>query len=171
MSQSYLHRDVVKIFPWLKARTLISWSERGLIVPEITDAAGRGSSRMYSYSNLIQIGMLAELLRFGIPFTQIREMMESDEMKNMLSTRNFDAVYWLSRELVSAKVPMDKEAPWLGRFGFMTFDDFLKKGAGNLVDVSIKDSERREGNVTSAFLLNVRSIKRFVDKQLTRVTK
>jgi DNA-binding transcriptional MerR regulator len=158
MDNQYLHRDVLKIFPWLKPRTLISWSERGLIKADFGEASGRGSSRVFSYSNLIEIGILSELLQNGIPFAIIKLITESSHMKDIISKRSFDKIILFQRQLVSSNVPMDKAAPWVGSCGSSTVADFLKNGRPLL------------SNATTLIVLNVESIKRFIDSQIKKAT-
>jgi len=71
----FTHKHIRKIFPWIKPRTLISWSERGIVIPEIEDAFGRGSKRVYSYGNLLEIAFADELMRYGIHFGMIQMAM------------------------------------------------------------------------------------------------
>jgi DNA-binding transcriptional MerR regulator len=156
MDKQFLHRDVVKIFPWLKPRTLISWSERGLIKADFSEAAGRGSSRVFSYSNLIEIGILSEFLQNGIPFAMIKILIESPPMRSIISNKTFNQVFWFERQMVSSDVPMDKAPPWVGSYGSSNIEDFLKNGKQLL------------RNATTLIVVNVGSIKHFVDSQAKR---
>lgn len=106
MYEQFVHRDILNIFPWIKARTLISWSERGLVKPDFSNAAGRGSSRVYSYSNLIEIGIVSEFLRHGIPFSIIEEIMNGDAVRRLKEEKDFNVVIWSDRTIcgVSAKI-------------------------------------------------------------------
>lgn len=97
MRYTFIHRDVMKVFPWIKARTLISWSERGLIEP-VSNAAGRGSSRVYSYANLIEIGIISQFLQHGIPFPNIEAIMKSPPIKKLIKMRDFNVVIWSDRQ-------------------------------------------------------------------------
>ena len=94
MHDKFLHRDILNIFPWLKPRTLISWSERGLIKPDFSNAAGRGSSRVYSYGNLIEIGIVSEFLGHGIPFSIIEGIMNGSAVRKMKEEKDFNVVIW-----------------------------------------------------------------------------
>ena len=144
MDEQYLHRDILKVFPWIKPRTLISWSERGLVKP-LGKAYGRGSARVYSYSNLVEIGIISELLSFGMPFTIIGNIM----------TSKFDTVFWFCRELVNAKVPMNQGPPWGAIYGFGTLDEFAIEGR----------------KTTSAIIIKLEGIKRFVDGQIRNLNR
>lgn len=157
MDNQYLHRDILKIFPWLKPRTLISWSERGLLKADFGEASGRGSSRIFSYSNLIEIGILSELLQNGIPFAIIRLITESSHMKDIISKKAFNQVILFQRQLVNSNVPMDKAAPWVGACVSLTVADFLENGHSLL------------SNATTLIVLNVESIKKFLDSRIKKV--
>ena len=92
--REFVHKEVLKIFPWIKPRTLISWSERGLIQPEYKEASGRGTRRRYSYQNLIEIGFISELLDYGIPFNMIRIFIQDQEgLGKELRKKGFDIVF------------------------------------------------------------------------------
>lgn len=62
----YQQKDIQKIFPEIKARTVISWQEAGFIVPA-QSGKGPGSRRLYSFRNLIEIGTINQLRLSGVP--------------------------------------------------------------------------------------------------------
>ena len=66
MEYEFTHGDLRKIFPWIKSRTLIYWVERGLFKPDITEASGRGTTRKYSYKNLIEIAKNKKIIHTSI---------------------------------------------------------------------------------------------------------
>jgi len=94
----YAHRDILKIFPDLKARTLISWSEKGLFSPAI-DASGTGSRRLYTKKNLVEIGVIRELISYRFSHDIIRPLIK--ELNNRVKKNNFDMVIVARRQLVS----------------------------------------------------------------------
>lgn len=94
----YAHRDILKIFPDLKTRTLISWSEKGLFSPEI-DASGTGSRRLYSRKNLVEIGVIRELISYRFSHDIIRPLIE--ELNDQVKKYNFDMVIVARRQIVS----------------------------------------------------------------------
>ena len=53
---------------------------------------------MYSYSNLIEIGIVFELLRLGLPFSMIAAIMGSDAVMGLRDTKDFDVVLWTYRQ-------------------------------------------------------------------------
>ncbi len=156
MRSEYQHKDVLRIFPWLKARTLISWSERGLIKPDFNEASGRGSARVFSFTNLIEIGTVSELLQNGIPFANINHIMNSATMIRIKKEKKFDRIFWFDRQLVSTNVSMDKAPPWVGSSGSASVEDFLKNGHSLLA------------SVTTVIIINIGNIKRFIEDQIKR---
>lgn len=160
MHNEFGHKEVRQIYPWTKDRTLISWSERGLIEPA-TGASGRGSARGYSYTNLIQIGIIDQLLQYGIPFAIIAAIMKGTSVKEMIEKKDFNRVIWSDRQIVSFETQMDKGPAFVGTVECVKIDDFLADGGQLLFG-----NER--GNVTSAVIVNVKSIKNFVDRQIKR---
>jgi hypothetical protein len=95
MRDTFHHTDILKIYPTVKVRSMLTWSERGLIQP-LQDAAGRGSSRIYSYKNLIEIGIIGELTRYGFSFSHISALMRSANMQYFLQNGEWDMVVWFA---------------------------------------------------------------------------
>jgi len=62
----YENRDVVALVG-VPERALRYWADRGVVVPEVADAVGRpGIRRRYSFANVVQCGVVKELLGYGI---------------------------------------------------------------------------------------------------------
>lgn len=178
MNEQFNHGDILRIYPWIKPRTLIYWSERGLIQPDFSDASGRGSSRLYSYTNVIEIGIVSELLVNGIPFKRIKEIMTSSAIQEMKETKYFDIVIYTDHRMFNncAKKPSAdrRSAPETsGTIAhpyyaictnmtiFSTADSFLQNGGHRLIGVGNE-------NVTSAVIINVKGIKIYVEAQIGR---
>jgi DNA-binding transcriptional MerR regulator len=171
MYDRFLHKDVLKIFSWIKPRTLISWSERGLIKPDLSDASGRGSARVYSYANLIEIGVVSEFLTYGIPFSFIESILKTPPIAKMRETQNFDVVIWHHHRMRNSRggpLPSTPEKlhdqpadspiyATIDTSGITTTDRFLANAGGRMIG---------DKNVTSAIVINVQAIKMFVDRQL-----
>jgi hypothetical protein len=56
----------------LSARQTIYLAEKGIVVPEFGDAAGRGSARSYSRRNLAQLLLVQALRKAGFDFPAMR---------------------------------------------------------------------------------------------------
>ncbi len=55
VSEGYLSKEAGKLAGGVPQRTLQSWTEKGLIVPEIKGTTGTGNRRRYSLKNVIEI--------------------------------------------------------------------------------------------------------------------
>ena len=57
-------------------RQLDYWARTDLIRPSLTDAAGRGSRRRYSYNDLLELRVIKTLLDAGIKLESVRDVFE-----------------------------------------------------------------------------------------------
>ena len=65
-------REVVRLVG-VPERALRHWADRGIVVPDIADAKGRpGIRRKYSFDNLVEAGIVKELLGHGINLHEAR---------------------------------------------------------------------------------------------------
>jgi DNA-binding transcriptional MerR regulator len=55
-------------------RQLDYWTRTGLIRPSLTDAAGSGTRRQYSYRDLLELRVIKNLLDAGIKLEAVREV-------------------------------------------------------------------------------------------------
>ncbi len=71
-------------------RQLDYWARTDLIRPSLTDAAGSGSRRQYSYRNLLELKVVKNLLDSGIRLEQVREIFTylQDELGEDIATAN-----------------------------------------------------------------------------------
>ena len=71
-------------------RQLDYWARTDLIRPSMTDAAGSGSRRQYSYNNLLELKVVKNLLDSGIRLEQVREIFAylQDELDEDIATAN-----------------------------------------------------------------------------------
>jgi len=71
-------------------RQLDYWARTDLIRPSLTDAAGSGSRRKYSYRNLLELKVVKNLLDSGIRLEQVREVFAylQDELGEDIATAN-----------------------------------------------------------------------------------
>jgi len=53
-------------------RTVQSWTEKGLIIPDISDTTGTGDRRRYSITNVIELAVLKALSRERLSYHAIR---------------------------------------------------------------------------------------------------
>jgi hypothetical protein len=72
---SFENREVVKL-TGASERALRYWGDRRIVVPDIADAVGRpGIRRRYSFPNLVECGLVIELLQYGISPVQLRAIL------------------------------------------------------------------------------------------------
>jgi DNA-binding transcriptional MerR regulator len=75
LTASFENREVVA-FTGVSERALRYWADRGVVVPDVADAVGRpGVRRRYSFPNLVECGIVLELLRYGINIVQVRDIL------------------------------------------------------------------------------------------------
>jgi len=57
-------------------RTVQSWTEKGLIIPDISDTTGTGDRRRYSIVNVIELAVIKALSRERLSYKAIRGITE-----------------------------------------------------------------------------------------------
>ena len=175
--REFVHKEVLKIFPWIKPRTLISWSERGLVKTKGGDAPGRGTRRRYSYQNVIEIGFVDELLQYGLPFHTIKRIIEAAGLSQRLREKGFDTVFWARREI--PVVPSTQEVQYRELIRGVTlrwmtsletleeFQDSTDKKLLGLESHSVKPGGPfSKTRVVSCIVVNIQNVKKFVDDQI-----
>jgi len=58
-------------------RQLDYWARTGLITPSVQEAAGSGSQRLYSYTDVVQLKVIKRLRDAGMSLPKIRAAMEA----------------------------------------------------------------------------------------------
>lgn len=53
------------------------YTDRGIITPKISNPSGRGTIRKYSDENLVELLLIKELQKFGIPLKKIEKIIKS----------------------------------------------------------------------------------------------
>jgi DNA-binding transcriptional MerR regulator/predicted RNase H-like HicB family nuclease len=54
-------------------RQLDYWDKTGLVRPSIKQARGKGSRRVYSFEDLVELRVIAQLLGIGVPLAAVRK--------------------------------------------------------------------------------------------------
>ena len=72
---AFTNKTVLKLFN-ITGRQLDYWVRTGLIIPSILTSEGRGSNRIYSFLDLIQINTIRALLAGGMSIQKIRKSSE-----------------------------------------------------------------------------------------------
>jgi len=74
-ADGFLKHEVAKILG-VNPRTILSWTEKELVVPEIENPSGQGKKPRYSITNLVEIALIKELLRVGVRVSEIRQFVK-----------------------------------------------------------------------------------------------
>lgn len=69
-SRIFLNNDVARI-TGVNARQVLSWTEKGLIVP-FRETTGAGAKRGYDYVNLLEVCLCKKLFYIGMSFQRIK---------------------------------------------------------------------------------------------------
>ena len=148
----FQHKDILKIFPDLSSRGLVSWSEKGLLSPDYEDAKGRGSIRRFSFDNVMQAGVIRELFLFGFGFRDIRTFVADRWMNDMKRFRYSCALTIQRRSLREADDPGDTSPRFNARVLRLKAFEFLGARAilqePGLPSVGVINVERIHQKVT-----------------------
>ncbi|MCU1497568.1 MAG: putative MerR family transcriptional regulator [Acidimicrobiales bacterium] len=75
MAQHYSGKKAAEIVG-ITYRQLDYWARTDLVRPSVTDAAGSGSRRQYSYRDLLELKVIKSLLDAGIKLESVRSVFE-----------------------------------------------------------------------------------------------
>ena len=75
MAQHYSGKKAAEIVG-ITYRQLDYWARTNLVRPSVTDAAGSGSRRQYSYRDLLELKVIKTLLDAGIKLESVRTIFE-----------------------------------------------------------------------------------------------
>src|SRR5688572_29072213 len=64
--------DVARRAVGITYRQLDYWDKTALVRPSIKQARGKGSRRVYSFEDLVELRVIAQLLRVGVPLPAVR---------------------------------------------------------------------------------------------------
>jgi len=65
--------DVARRAVSITYRQLDYWDKTGLVRPSIKQARGKGSRRVYSFEDLVELRVIAQLLAIGVPLAAVRK--------------------------------------------------------------------------------------------------
>jgi hypothetical protein len=58
-------------------RTITSWVDRGIVIPDVEPSQGKGIERIYSYRNVIEFGMIELMSKMDITLKEIGIILET----------------------------------------------------------------------------------------------
>ncbi|NNF99250.1 MAG: MerR family transcriptional regulator [Desulfobacteraceae bacterium] len=70
----YTKKEVAELTA-LTPRLVQFYTERGVVKPHVDDGSGRGKVRRYSTNNLIEFGVIRQLVEFGITVSKISDIL------------------------------------------------------------------------------------------------
>ena len=150
MKTEYRQADILKVFPWIKRQTLMSWSRMGLLQAEYGEARGtQGIWRSYSYDNLLEIALISEFTYNGVNPRSL--MLVIEEYRLAIRRGAFDRVFFIGRTK--------------GRNGFSI----------RFADASESEFDRYTTNglffdpnwkMSSFTAISLRSLKEYVDREI-----
>jgi DNA-binding transcriptional MerR regulator len=87
-TREFLNREVSKI-TGLAQRQVLSWTEKGLIIPH-KEATGTGTKRVYGYINLLEFALCKELFQVGLGFQGTKKIISDLRNGDILSNWALD---------------------------------------------------------------------------------
>jgi DNA-binding transcriptional MerR regulator len=75
MKSSFTKKQVAEAIG-ISLRTVQFYTDDGLLIPEIANPSGRGTSRKYSRKNLVEFLIIKELAQYGLSLGKIKAIME-----------------------------------------------------------------------------------------------
>jgi hypothetical protein len=160
-NQEYTLKDVKEIFHFLSVRSLQTWVKRGVIIPA-QSAQGRGTAVKFDYLNLVEIGMVMQLVKFGFDrHSFLRHIMKASRKREIswMGTNKrigshqlgFDCFFVVS-ERDTLFAPWNQE--WANRENF---------GVVNKRGVDIMLNSRHE---TGSIIVYIKAIERHVNDMI-----
>lgn len=146
--REFQHRDVLRVFPDIKPRSVIHWSEIGLMSSLLQDASGLGTKRLYSFRNLVEIAILRELSVNQLPTRLMRMVMRASRVQEALDQQRWDSIILIKQDVI--RIEETGRAPWTAGIKVVAIDAF---GLGEL-------------DFTSCTVINVKRLVEFVKRAL-----
>ncbi len=81
--EAFMKKDFAKILD-VTPRTIQTYTELGLVVPEIASAAGHGSNRIYSNFNLVQLKIILHFRKLGVNLKRLKPLVHD---RNIMSSK------------------------------------------------------------------------------------
>jgi DNA-binding transcriptional MerR regulator len=146
--KSFFHKDVARLVG-LSPRQVLSWTERGLVVPK-KPARKAGVKREYSYVNLLEFGLARVLLDvIGVQFFTAKTILEElrEDGSFDLWASDYDG-YWFGFYRKVQAADGDKLVEWNGK---MREGDFT----GGTVDLEADAQKRMTPKKQSGTLYHI----------------
>jgi DNA-binding transcriptional MerR regulator len=148
LTASFENREVVAV-TGVSERALRYWADRGVVVPDVADAVGRpGVRRRYSFPNLVECGIVLELLQYGINIVQVRDILRF--VRKMLYFQHWPGQCFLVVQqgravgLFVAEAPRGHLAEVTARFPRVRTKLPLKAKLGDFLERILRDADQGE---------------------------
>jgi hypothetical protein len=159
-AKDYTLKDVAEIFPNLNPRTVQVWVKKGVIRPAII-SSGQGFPVRFSYLNLIEIGLVWQIVRLGLDshafFLEVMEYAGKYRLTNRWIDGRYNfACFFVYPELTAFCRKLDeKEA-----------QEYVKAPPFFLVSPEELSAFFQKDSVGGWLVVDVRVIKKMVDAKL-----
>lgn len=80
MRKEYTRKEVAAKIG-ISDRTVWFYTEKGLVIPEINNPSGRGTTRKYSAKNILEILVIRELVKYGFNLGTVKHIMTFPRMR------------------------------------------------------------------------------------------
>ena len=181
---SYQHKDIIKIFPDLSSRSLVSWAEKEILAPDHSDAKGRGTVRKYSFDNVVQAGIIRELMGLGLTFRDIKTFI-TDHWKKEMKKFEYDCVLIVQRHMFGVNLrrrPDKTSSAFVLKHHFdvrvFSLDEFEKYGRDVIFGTSTYTKKKKKlvpigksQTISSVLLVDVKRIYDHVINELKQSKK
>jgi len=174
--RSFRLKEIVKIFG-ISRHLVINLVQRRILKP-LKDARGRGSSRLYSYSNLVQLGVFLHLTKLNISYgraSQLLSIIKSMEGRGSLEGLHYIGVVgFTTGESQEVNVFRDytPEEALSATIKFFTIPttDAISRTEHNVPvmapsPIEIKTSIKKD-RMSYYFLVDVKNIKKYIDSKI-----
>lgn len=169
-NKTYQHKDILRVYSDLSPRSLVSWTEKGLLTPDHGDATGRGTMRKYSFDNVVQAGVIRELMAFGLTFREI--ILVNDHWKSEMKKFDYDCVLFFQR--ATFKSLSDKTMPHRFDVRVVSMKKLDQYKASTIFETFAQDENTKElvpigtdVSFTGALFINVARIYQLVESWLS----
>lgn len=152
--------DITKIFN-IKRHFVIHLVETGIIKP-FKDAKGRGKSRIYSYKNLIQIGIFIHLNKLELSYEMIRNVLvEVDNLMKYHTNSIETFTYICVLGFLNGEIHM------YGRYDLFPNETLPEEFLSKCVNDHIKEKGIKKNTFAYYFILDLANIKAYIDSKVT----
>jgi len=159
-AQYYTLKDVAEIFPNLNPRTVQVWVKKGVIRPAIV-SSGQGFPVRFNYLNLIEIGLVWQIVRLGLDshafFLEVMEFARKYQLTNRWidGRYNFDC-FFIYPELTAFGKKVDETEG----------QEYVKAPPFHLVSPEELFNLFQGDSVAGWLVVDIRVIKKMVDAKL-----